>query len=67
LACSARIRAERLAASLFAPGVVLARRRVVLRLLRRCADLGGELVGQIPVTLVELGPDLRVLAKGWWS
>lgn len=49
-----------LAASLLAPGVALAQRRVVLRLLRRGADLAGELVGQAAVALVDLGLDFEV-------
>lgn len=41
------------------PGVLLAERRIVLRFLRRGTDLSGELVGQAPVTLIDLGSHLR--------
>lgn len=48
---------------LLAPDVVLAQRRVVLRFPRRGADLGGELIGQVPIALVDLGLHLRVEAE----
>ncbi|MFI7020632.1 hypothetical protein [Streptomyces sp. NPDC050164] len=40
--------------------MLLAQRRVVLRLLRRGADLAGEVVGQALVALVDLGLDTEV-------
>lgn len=43
-----------------APGVVLAQRYFVLRLAWRCLVLVGEVVGQAPVSLVDLRLDLRM-------
>ncbi len=61
--CSTQIRAAHLAATPFAPGVLLAQGRVAIQFLRRGADLGGELVGQTPIALVNLGFHRRVLAE----
>lgn len=49
-----------LSAAPFTPGLFLARRRFVLRLLRRGADLVGEVVGQASAALIGLGPGSRV-------
>ncbi|RPK65711.1 hypothetical protein EES44_13140 [Streptomyces sp. ADI96-15] len=52
--------AARTAVGASPPGVLLAERRVALRLLRRGTDLVWELVCQPPVALVDLGRHLRV-------
>jgi hypothetical protein len=51
------------ASALLAPGMPLAGRGVILRFLRRGADLVEELVGQSSVALVGLGFHLRVQAE----